>query len=210
MNKALNKIKNSKTLRTILSVIAIVLLIGGFFILEKLTGRISIEDSVVSAPITSLSPIIPGNIKRVAVVNGQNVKKGDLLAEVGTEDIRAYTNGIIIDANRKVGSLVSAQTPVINMIDTSQMRIDGTIDENKGLNKLKVGQVVSFTVDALPNQLFWGYVDEISESAKQTQAAFSISSTRPTQQFDVYAKFDVNAYPQIKNGMSAKLTVYTR
>jgi multidrug efflux pump subunit AcrA (membrane-fusion protein) len=95
------------------------------------------------------------------------------------------------------------------MINFADMRVAGTIDENKGLDKVKIGQTVSFTVDALPGTTFWGYVDEISPTAKQTQLQFSVSSERPTQQFLVYARFNSYAYPQIKNGMSAKMTVYT-
>jgi hypothetical protein len=38
---------------------------------------------------------------------------------------------------------------------------------------------------------------------------FSVSSERPTQQFLIYARLNAYAYPQIKNGMSAKMTVYT-
>jgi multidrug resistance efflux pump len=89
------------------------------------------------------------------------------------------------------------------------MRVAGTIDENKGLDKIHVGQVASFTVDAYPGKKFWGYVDEISQTANQTQASFSISSTRPTQQFTVYVRFNANDYPELKNGMSAKMVVFT-
>ncbi len=210
MNATLEKFKNSKAAKIVASIVLVALIAVGLFMFEKYTGRIMIENSLVYAPITSLSPSIPGQIKSIEVTDGQSVKKGDLLAIVGTEDIRAYTDGVIIDTDKQIGAIASGQTPVVKMIAVSQMRIDGTIDENKGLNNIKVGQIVSFTVDALPGRIFWGYIDEISQSAKQTQAAFSISSTRPTQQFDVYAKFDVNAYPQIKNGMSAKMTVYTK
>ena len=96
------------------------------------------------------------------------------------------------------------------MIRPVNMRVTGTIDENKGLNTIHVGQVVSFTIDALPGKTFWGYVDEISASAVAPAFSFSTSSERPTQQFTVYAKFDTSANPAIKNGMSAKMVVYTK
>jgi len=41
------------------------------------------------------------------------------------------------------------------MINFADMRVAGTIDENKGLDKIKIGQIVSFTVDALPSMTFW-------------------------------------------------------
>ena len=57
------------------------------------------------------------------------------------------------------------------MINFADMRIAGTIDENKGLDKIKNWASVSFTVDALPGQTFWGYVDEISPSCKTNSIA---------------------------------------
>ena len=96
------------------------------------------------------------------------------------------------------------------MIRPVNLRVAGTIDENKGLNYLRVGQVVSFTVDALPGQSYWGYIDEISPTAVTSAFSFSTSTERTTQQFTVYAKFDSSAYSAIKNGMSAKMTVYTK
>jgi multidrug resistance efflux pump len=187
-----------------------VFLIGGFIFYEKLRDRVSIVDSLVSAPIITISPLNPGTLFDMRAYEGEEVNKGDTLAIVGTQSLSAYQDGLIVGTDQAVGSLVSAQTPVIQMVNLSDMRIAGTNDENKGLNKIAVGQAVSFTIDALPGLTFWGYVDEISQTAKQTQLQFSVSSERPTQQFIVYAKFDASKYPQIKNGMSAKMTIYTK
>ncbi len=192
----------------ILAVVAIVL-IGGFVFYEKLRDRVNIDNSLIQAPIITISPQGPGTLVDLRVYEGEKVKKGDTLAVVGTQSLNAYQDGIIISTTQSIGGLAGAQTPVVQMINPSDMRVAGTIDENKGLNKIKIGQPVSFTVDAIPSQIFWGYVDEISPTAKQTQLQFSISSERPTQQFIIYARFDANKYPQIRNGMSAKMTVYT-
>lgn len=186
------------------------LIFGGAFFYLKKTGKIAIENSLVDSQIIPIAPATPGKLKTVYVNEGQKVKKGDVLAVVGSEVLRAYTDGIIISTSKQFGALISAQNPPIQMLNPYDMRISGTIDENKGLNEIKVGQVVSFTIDALPDKTFWGYVDEISPSAKQTQLTFSISSERPTQQFLVLARFNSLAYPEIKNGMSAKMTVYTK
>ncbi len=209
MKNLIAKIKNPKVLRAILIVIVAALLIGGFVGYQLLKGRVSIEDSLVQAPIITISPEVPGKIMDIKVYEGEQVKKGDSLAIVGTSSLNAYQDGLIVSTDDSIGSIASSQTPVIQMINFSDMRIAGTIDENKGLDKLKIGQVVAFTVDALPGQTFWGYVDEISPTSKQTALQFSVSSERPTQQFVVYARFNSYSYPQIKNGMSAKMTVYT-
>jgi multidrug resistance efflux pump len=209
MKNLIAKIKNPKVLRAGLVIILAVLLIGGFIGYQLLKDRVSIEDSLVQAPIITISPEAPGAIADIKVYEGEQVKKGDTLAIVGTSSLNAYEDGLVVATDNAIGSLASAQTPVVQMINFADMRIAGTIDENKGLDKIKIGQVVAFTVDALPGQAFWGYVDEISSTSKQTALQFSVSSERPTQQFTVYARFNAYSYPQIKNGMSAKMTVYT-
>jgi multidrug resistance efflux pump len=209
MKNLIAKIKNPKVLRAMLVIIVAALLIGGYLGYQLLRDRVGIEDSLVQAPIVTISPQTAGVITDIKVYEGEQVKKGDTLAIVGTSSLNAFQDGLVIATDNAIGSLATAQTPVVQMINYADMRIAGTIDENKGLDKIKIGQIVSFTVDALPGQTFWGYVDEISPTAKQTQLQFSVSSERPTQQFIVYARFNAYSYPQIKNGMSAKMTVYT-
>jgi multidrug resistance efflux pump len=209
MKNLIAKIKNPKILRAGLVIIIAALLIGGYIGYQLLRNRVSIEDSLVQAPIITISPEVPGAIADIKVYEGERVKRGDTLAIVGTSSLNAYQDGLVVATDNAIGSLASSQTPVVEMINFADMRIAGTIDENKGLDKVQIGQIVSFTVDALPGQTFWGYVDEISPTAKQTQLQFSVSSERPTQQFTVYARFNAYNYPQILNGMSAKMTVYT-
>jgi len=209
MKNIFAKIKNPKVLRVLVIIVVIALTISGYAYMQLTTGRIFVDNSLVSDPISNIAPVTAGTLQEMDVYEGQSVKKGQILSVVGGQPVYADQDGLIIQTNNQIGSIVSATNPVAEMIDPSQMRIAGTIDENKGLNELKVGQVVSFTVDALPGKTFWGYVDEISPSAKQTALAFSISSERPTQQFVVYARFDSKKYPEIKNGMSAKMTVFT-
>jgi multidrug resistance efflux pump len=209
MKNFLAKIKNPKVLRALLVIFVAVALISGYFFYELLRDRVPIEDSLIQAPIITLSPETPGEILDVKVYEGEKVKRGDALAIVGTSSLNAYQDGLVVSVDNAIGSVASAQTAVVQMINFADMRVAGTIDENKGLDKINIGQIVSFTVDALPGQTFWGYIDEISPTAKQTQLQFSVSSERPTQQFLVYARFNAYAYPQIKNGMSAKMTVYT-
>jgi len=209
IKKLLSKIRNPHILQPLLGVLITVLLIIGYVYMQKTRDRVNIENSLVLAPVSTILPLSPGKLAEIEVYEGENVKKGDALAVVGTDTLRADTDGLIIMANKQIGGTMTAQNPVVQMINLSDMRVVGTIDENKGLNKIKVGQIVSFTVDALPGKTFWGFVDEISPTAKQTQISFSVSSERPTQQFEVYARFNAYSYPEIKNGMSAKMTVFT-
>lgn len=209
MKSIFKKIKNPKVLQIIFVVLAVLATIGSYITYQLLANRVFIDNSLVEAPITTIAPVTPGILSKMYVYEGEHVKKGDSLAIVGGQTVYAQTDGLIIATDNALGGLVSAATPVVQLINPVDMRIAGTIDENKGLSAIHIGQVVSFTIDAYPGQTFWGYVDEVSPSAKSTQNAFSISSERPTQQFVIYASFDAMKYPFIKNGMSAKMTVFT-
>jgi hypothetical protein len=52
-------------------------------------------------------------------------------------------------------------------------------------------------------------LDSISQISNDTGIVFSISDKRPTEKFDVKVRFNVADYPELKSGMSAKITVYT-
>ncbi len=202
--------KNTLALRIMGGMFFIILCLSLYVFYEKTTGRIHIDNSVVQTPIINVAPSLSGKVQEIDVKEGQMVENGDTLAIVGSEILRANTDGMVISASDLTGSTVVAQTTLIQMIRPVNMRIAGTIDENKGLNDIKVGQVVSFTVDALPGKTFWGYIDSISPSANSQTFSFSTSSERSTQKFTVYARFDSASHPAIKNGMSAKMTVYTK
>ncbi len=210
IRELIKKIRDPRIIKILVFAFILVLIVGGFIFYEKSRDRVGIENSLIQAPIITISPQNPGALVDLKVYEGEKVKKGDALAIVGTQSLNAYQDGIVVATMQSIGSIANIQTPVVQMINPANMRVAGTIDENKGLDKVKIGQAVSFTVDALPGQTFLGYVDEVSQTAKQTQLQFSVSSERPTQQFVVYAKFDAYKYPQIKNGMSAKMTIYTK
>jgi hypothetical protein len=94
------------------------------------------------------------------------------------------------------------------MIDPDQLRVIGHIDEDKGLADIRVGQRVTFTADAFGSKEYDGVVESIAPSARQQDIVFSISDKRQVSQFDITVKFDVEKYPELKNGMSAKMKVY--
>ncbi len=191
--------------------IIVFVIVGAVFLYFKsMTGRVFIDKSVIQAPVIAIAPSLPGKVLEMDVKEGQMVLSGDTLALVGSETLRAQTDGLITSASDLTGSTVNQATQLIQMIRPTNLRVVGTIDEDKGLSDIKVGQVVSFTIDALPGETYWGYVDEISPSANTPAFSFSSSSERPTQQFTVYAKFNTSEHPDIKNGMSAKMVVYTR
>jgi multidrug resistance efflux pump len=210
MKNRLNQIRNGRPLKIFIMCVVIALVVGGFLYWQTKRDRIFIENSQISTTVIPIAPASSGVLTELDAREGKAIKKGDTIAVVGGETIRSQIDGMVVTTNDEVGGSVSSQSTLVQMIDPSQMRVVGVIDENKGLDQIHVGQVASFTIDAFPGKTFWGYVDQISQTAKQTQAAFSISSERPTQQFQVYVRFDASSYTELKNGMSAKLTIFTK
>lgn len=192
----------------------IVLVIGGgiaattYFAATSKT--ISIETSLISAPLVDLSPTAPGTLKAVFVSEGQVIPANTVVAQVDTELIKSTAGGLVVTVNNDIGKLVAPNSPVVVMIDPAQLRVVGRIDENKGLAQIQVGDPVAFTVDAFGGQSFAGVVDSIAPTSNQSGIMFNISSQRQVQQFDIKARYDTSAYPQLKNGMSARMWIYTR
>jgi len=96
------------------------------------------------------------------------------------------------------------------MVESEEMRVVGRLEEDKGLNEIMVGQRAIFTVDTFGSREFIGVVDEISPTSRETGLSFSISDKRAIKEFLVKIRFNTERYVELKNGMSARIWIYTR
>jgi multidrug resistance efflux pump len=206
--KITDKIKQNPTLIVIIVFIVAVALIGGTGYLLILQSRVYIEKAEINAPTIILTPQTSGVIDKLYVKEGETVRKNQILAKVGDDLIKAPTSGIITSIANTPGQMASPQTPIVQMIDPRELRVIGRLEEDKGLADVKVGQNVIFTVDAYGSAEFEGVVEEVAPSARQNDIVFSISDKREVREFNIKATFDQKAYPQLKNGMSAKMWIY--
>ncbi len=191
--------------------VVLLLLIGGGAYWYVSSKTVYIDQSVISAPVTDLSPSSPGVLEQVFVNVGDIVTVGEPIARVGDQIVEAQTKGEIVSVNNNIGAFINPaaeQGTVASMVDPSQLRVVGHLDENKGLSQVKVGDPVIFTVDAFGGKTFKGVVDEISPTSRSSAVVFSISNQRPTNEFDVKVRFSTTAYPELKNGMSARIWIY--
>ncbi len=190
--------------------IIVLALSGGaiYFILKH--NQVYIDQSLITAPIIYLSPTSTGHLKTLYVHIGEKVPAFTPVAQVGNEIIETKISGIIIGITDTIGALIPSGTPVVQMINQTQLRVVGKVDENKGLASISVGDPVTFTVDTFGTKRYAGVVDEVSQTAVSTGIVFNISSQRPTQQFDIKVRFNTSIYTKLKNGMSARMWVHTR
>lgn len=192
--------------------IGIVLVIGGgiaglaFTLAEG--QRVYIEKSTLDAPQIPLAPTTADTLKEVFVAPGDTIPANTVVAQVGTELVKSTNAGLVIKTDTDIGAQVAAGTPVVTMIDPSALRVVGQLEEDKGLADLKVGDRAVFTVDAFPGKTYEGVVDEIAPTSRDQDVVFSISDKRATQSFDVKVAYDITKYPELKNGMSARIWVY--
>ena len=197
-------------IRTGIVVVAIAAIAGGIIYYQVINKRVYVDTSSIQAPEIDLAPSQAGILEDVYVNEGDQVVANQTVARVGNQLIQAKVSGIIITVPDTVGAQVNAGTPVVTMIDPSQLRVVGEVSEDKGLSRIKVGDPVTFTADTFGGKEFSGVVDEIAPTSQQTQIIFNISDQREEQQFDVKVRFDTTAYPQLKNGMSAKMWIYVQ
>jgi multidrug resistance efflux pump len=205
------RIRSHPRFRQGLVVLIILIAIAGILYWNDLESKIYIENAQITAPEISLNPETPGVIDELYVSVGDQVKRDQILAKVGDEIIHARTHGVIIGIRNTPGQIVNPlldSRPVISMIDTRELRLTGRVKEDKGLKDIRPGQYVEFTVDAFPSSQYRGTVERVAPAAREGDIVFSISDKRQEQEFDVTVSYDVTAYPELKDGMSAKMWIY--
>jgi HlyD family secretion protein len=118
-------------------------------------------------------------------------------------NIYSPTNGTVLSRNISVGQTVAASlnTPTLFVIakDLTKMQVQAAIDE-ADIGNVKAGQRVTFTVDAFPDNVFEGKVDEV-------RLRPSVSANVVTYSTIINAP---NSDMKLKPGMTANITVFTQ
>lgn len=197
-----------KLIRGIFLLLGLIVIAGLFLYYQFSSTRVAIDKAQIAAPSINLSATAPGILENIFVEEGQKVDAYSPVAQIGDAIVKTKVSGIIISVEKNNGQMFAAGQTVVTMIDPNEFGVVGTIDENKGLDKLKVGQVAYFTVDAFGSKKYEGIVEEISPTSHASGVVFNISDKRETKTFDVKIKFDSEKYPELKNGMSAKITIF--
>ena len=216
MEESKERFKNSENekfsnKRLLMAAVAILFLIGiitTVLYLRVSASRVYDEDAEIFAPEIVLAPQKPGILQEIYVTEGQVIPKNFIVARVDNELVKAKEEGLVILAAKETGKIASSADPVATIINPDELRVVARVEENKGLTRIEVGQRVVFTVDAFGSKEYQGIVDEIGVSSREPDLVFNISSQRPTKEFNVKIRFNISQYPELKNGMSAKVWIY--
>lgn len=194
------------------SLVAVIVIFGsliGFLFWQSKKDMILIENSSLEAPIINLSPTTPGTLNALYVKEGDRILAGGQVALVGSQIISAKNGGIVSYAPSVLGAYFAPGQIVASIVNDQEMKVVGEIEETKGLKDIIIGQRATFIVDAFPGKNYEGVVDEIGPTSNESGIVFSISDKRPIKKFNIKVRFNVSLYPELKSGMSAKITVYT-
>ena len=198
--------KNNLLILAILGFVTAIIVAGMYLLLAK--NQIYVEKSQIVAPVINLSSQNEGKLDKLYVNPGDNVTENQIVAQIGQELVKTKDGGIIITTEDDMGKIFQPGEAVVTMIKPDDLRVVAQIEEDKGLSDVKVGQRAFFTVDAFGSKKFDGIVDEVSPTSRQGDVVFNISSQRQINEFNIKIRFDVNKYPELKNGMSAKSWIY--
>ena len=196
-------------LKGIIALVLILAAIGGIITayLVYSNRSVYIEKSDIEASEIDLSSTAPGVLNDMLVKAGDTVTANEVVARVGDDLIKTKIAGLVTKADVTVGQSFAAGQTVVAMIDPAQLHVVGHLDENKGLDRIAVGQYATFTVDAFGSKQYSGIVDEVSPEARSGDIVFTISDQRQEQVFDIKVRFDTTKYPELKDGMSARIWV---
>lgn len=193
-----------------LAVACILALAAGLIYWMTTSGTVAVDAASIAAPQINLSATQPGILQEEYVQPGDEVAANTPVARVGNELIKTKVAGIVISTAQTIGKQVNPSDTIVAMIDPTQLRVVGKVDENKGLSSIAVGDQIVFTVDAFGSRQFTGVIDEIAPTSNQSGIVFNISSQRQVQQFAIKARYDTTAHPELKNGMSARMWIHTK
>jgi HlyD family secretion protein len=143
-----------------------------------------------------------------------------LQSRVGVEQARrdlenavlvAPIDGIVAMVNARVGELANTSNQAFILTDLSSLHTDVQVDE-VDVRRIAVGQPVSITLEALPDQEFLGRLVAIAPIASGAEAlATSLSSfgDAGVPSYIVTVELRHNS-PDLRVGMSANATIWTQ
>jgi len=120
-------------------------------------------------------------------------------ANLAGSELVAPVSGTLTQLDAKVGQQASPATPLVSIIGNSGFEVDAGVSETD-VGKLAVGDTVSMTLDAFPNQTFTGAVFYIAPAPTDTQGVITYLTKISFDKPDA----------QLKSGLTANIDIQTK
>jgi multidrug resistance efflux pump len=174
------KIENRKIRKPIVIVVAIVILLAGLgfagYSIYDGSFYYQTDNAKVDTIIYQLTANANGQLVKMAVSEGDEVKAGQVLAQVEKGPyVRSPVDGTVTDVRMQLGNYVNASNVILVVAETSDMYITANVEETNIL-EIQPGQSVSVSLDAY-GQSFDGYVAAVNTVASTKLAGSATSFT---------------------------------
>ena len=93
--------------------------------------------------------------------------------ELSYSNVVAPISGVIASRDIKPGNFVQINSPIFRIVDTARLEATLNVPERE-IAKLRPGQTVELTVDALPGRRFTGTVDRVSPVVDTSSGTFRV------------------------------------
>jgi len=120
-------------------------------------------------------------------------------ARISNSKIVAPISGVVTQFDAKVGQLASQNTSLISIMSSGGYEVDSGVSETD-IGKISVGNKVSMTLDAFPNETFIGSVFYIAPAETNTAGVIS---------YQVKISFD-KMDSRLKSGLTANINIQTK
>ncbi len=227
----------SKTLKwtlLIVAILAVVLIVfrmkDGSSKIEKVATEKAAKRTIIESVSTSgkiypetevkVSPDFSGQVTELKVAEGDNVKKGQVLARINNRStIEAPIDGVVLSLKVKKGESVtgnsfSVGTEMMMVADMSLLEVRVNVGEND-IVKINIGDSADVTVDAYNNRKFKGAVTKIANSINTSGTSFT--SSNDVTNYEVRIRLDTASYQDLTDktfpfrpGMNASAEIRTK
>ncbi|MFE5320277.1 HlyD family secretion protein [Paenibacillus sp. NPDC056579] len=216
--------KRKQVLYTILAVALVAAIGGGYSYWYQAHYFIKTEDSRITGDIYRVMPRISAKLTSLAIAEGDTVLSDQIVGQQDNTNLatssldqaalRAPINGTVIKTMARAGEVVSPGQTIAMIVDKNKLYISANIEE-VDINRVKVGQVVDFTVDTFPGSMLSGKVTEIGEATASTFSLLPATNTsgnftKVTQRIPIKIAIEDNQGLAIAPGMSTTIKIHLK
>ncbi|MFM1651587.1 HlyD family secretion protein [Brevibacillus sp. B_LB10_24] len=210
-----------------LLILALLILGGGAFGTRQYLyamSHVTTDDAKIDGRLVKVSPEIAGRVTEVRIKEGDAVEAGETLARLDEKNaslqnrdsalVKAPVTGVVIKEFVSVGENVSPGQRVFLLANLDDLYVSARIEETK-IERIHVGDPVSFTIDAFSGKQLQGVVEQIGLAADSTFSLLPTSNAsgnfiKVTQRIPVKIKILDSNGLKLLPGMNTVVDITTR
>jgi multidrug resistance efflux pump len=215
---------NTKRL-VLLNVIILIILVGGgfaaFSYYNRTVNYLTTDNAQINGQQVSVAATSNGKLTDWKGSVGSQYSKDDTVGMITTTGadgkpvqvpVTVPTNGTVVQNNGVENAFVAAGTPLAIEYDLNNLWVTANIDETK-IDEIAKGQDVDIYVDAFPNQILKGKVQQIGLATAGTFSLLPSTNstsnyTKVTQVVPVKVSIDDNKGVAIVPGMNVTVRIH--